>query len=95
MATQQNLSRSNPRSKLSATIIRRLRSYRLPRTAVPTGKPDLVILMHAHVCAACKKLRPCNARPCWLRYRSHRRQWEWTCPDYRGPAPAAAQPIAA
>jgi hypothetical protein len=95
MATRSTVPHSHSRSK-SAVIIRRLRSYRLPRPTVPTGKPEIIILLHWHICATCKKTCVCNARPCWLRYRSHRRQWEWICPDCSGPvSPAVAQPIAA
>jgi hypothetical protein len=94
MATRRNVPHSNPRSK-SAVIIRRLRSYRIPRPAVPTGKPEIVVLLHGHVCAACESFRACDARPCWLRYRAHRKQWEWLCPQCRPAGPAVAQPIAA
>jgi hypothetical protein len=91
MATQSNVPHSNPRSK-SAAIIRRLRAYRSPAVEVPAArKPEVVILAHVHVCAACGKVHICEARPCWLRYRSHAKQWEWTCPKCSGPdEPAVA-----
>ena len=60
-------------------------------------KPEIVILLHWHVCASCGEPRVCETNPCWLRYRSHARQWAWTCagcsnePD----EPAVAVPIAA
>jgi hypothetical protein len=92
MATRSNVSHSRTHS---AAIVSRLRSYRLPPPAVPISKPEVVVLLHGHVCAACNKFRACNARPCWLRYRAHRKQREWLCPQCKPAGPAVAQPIAA
>ena len=59
-------------------------------------KPEVIELLHVHVCVQCGKLRVCEVNPCWLRYWSHARQWAWTCPRCGGPRePAVAVPIAA
>jgi len=67
------------------------------RRAVLPGKPEVLILLHWHVCKNCGKPRVCDAKSCYLRYRSHARQWAWTCAGCNhGPdEPAVALPIAA